>query len=335
MHEKWAQLRKNYQRKWHLSNLERVENLKQLIVSAKPRFTQIAEIHRGVHFAKEASFALQILQGNDYLAGIAMKNQDSLLHAVINIAAVGLSLNPVHRHAYLVPRKDKVCLDIGYLGLIHLAVEIGAIKWAKAEIVYSKDKFELRGLGVEPRHEFEPFGERGEMKGAYCVAKTHDGEYLVTTMTISEIYGIRDRSESWKSFAAGKAQSSPWKSDESEMIRKTVIKRASKLWPMTDTRGRFEKALEVSAEVDPMDFSDVPAQLNEGHESRRADQLGAIRTMLETLKRSEEKYLEHLTKTCRREIKSLEELTEIELTQAVAFLTSLVEKKKGEKNEVA
>jgi recombinational DNA repair protein RecT len=48
-------------------------------------------------------------------------------------------------------------------------------------------------------------------------------------MQIDDIYDIRNRSSAWKS-----GRSCPWKTDEGEMIKKTVIKRAYKLWPKTD-----------------------------------------------------------------------------------------------------
>lgn len=292
-----------------MSNIERFENLKQIVVMVQPQFDELAKIHGAVNYKREASFALQLLKDSDFLAGVAMNNQDSLKSAIINVAAVGLSLSPVHKLAYLVPRKQKICLDISYLGYIQLAVEVGAIKWAHAEIVYEKDEFQLRGLGVEPIHNFSPFGDRGKIVGAYCVVKTHDGDYITTRMTIDEIYSIRNRSESW---IAGK--NSPWKSDESEMIKKTVLKRAYKSWPKTNTRSnRFENAIDVTNDVDPIDFNAMPA-IEE--KTAKITYFEEIREALALLDRSEEKYIAHLTTVNRREIKKLEDLTDLEISQA-------------------
>lgn len=316
-----------------MSNIERFENMKQLVKMAEPDFNQLAKIHNAVNFAREASFALEALKNNSYLAQVAMADQDSLRRAVINIAAVGLSLSPVHKHAYLVPRDKKVCLDISYRGYIQLAVDVGSIKWAHAEVVCEKDEFSLRGLGQEPVHKFEPFKDRGPIVGAYCVAKTHDGDYLTTFMTIAEIHSIRGRSSSWRAYERDKSKTNPWVTDESEMLKKTVIKRAYKSWPLTDTRQRLDQAIDVSNEADPVDFTAPPPLVSAEPDARDAA-IVKIREMLVTLERSEEKFIAHLTRVCQRDIKKIEDLTENELSQAITMLSAFVDSKKQKEKSV-
>ena len=82
-----------------------------------------------VTWCKEKQFAIQALSSNDYLAKVAEGNRTSLQNAIINIASIGISLNPALKHAYLVPRKGGVCLDISYMGLLHLAQSSGVILW--------------------------------------------------------------------------------------------------------------------------------------------------------------------------------------------------------------
>lgn len=196
-----------------------------------PRFNEVLSDQQ-ISFEREAGFAMQLMQSNDYLAKIALGNQASMQAAIINVAAIGISLNPASKQAYLVPRDGKVCLDISYMGMLHLAQQTGAIQWGQARIVRANDEFELLGIDEAPRHKFNPFAkdeERGEIVGAYVVVKTDGGDYLTHAMPIAEIYAIRNASQSWKS---GKA--SPWKSHEGEMIKKTVVKQASKYWPHRD-----------------------------------------------------------------------------------------------------
>jgi len=195
---------------------------------------------RSINFEREAGFAIQILANSDYAMTAAAGNRQAVVDAVTNIAAIGISLNPAKKQAYLVPRKGKICLDISYIGLLDLAISSGSLKWGQADLVREHDVFRSNGFDKAPTHTFEAFSkDRGAIVGAYVVVKTCDGEYLTTTMTIDECNAIRDRSDAWKNAKPGKSKG-PWETDPGEMIKKTVIKRAYKLWPKTD---RLENAI--------------------------------------------------------------------------------------------
>ncbi len=316
-----------------MSNVERISNLVQVVNKLEPDFNALARVHGAVNFKREASFAMQILKENGYLMGVAMENQDSLRMAIINVASIGLTLSPLKSLAYLVPRSNKgvrkVTLVISYRGHVHLAAECGAIKWAKAEIVHKRDGFKLRGVGKTPFHDFDPFTDRGPIVGVYCVAKTRGDEYLVDFMTIDEVYKIRERSESWKAFKKDSSKQGPWNTDESEMIKKTMILRARKMWPMVDSHERIEKSLEVAAEAEPLAIG--PAIDN--NTAERIQAVAKINELLHVLDRPLEKFIEHCTRAYRRKITSIDDLTDMELQQALLMLTEFAEKqsKKGKK----
>ena len=159
-----------------MSALALVEKSESLIKAQAKSFVDLAKSHKAVNFEQEAHFAIQALKSNSFLAKVAAENPDSLISAVHNIASVGLSLNPALKHAYLVPRDGKVCLDFGYKGLVHLALETGGTRYVQAELVYTKDKFALKSRGEEPLHERDPFDtERGEVRGAWRRQKRQDG----------------------------------------------------------------------------------------------------------------------------------------------------------------
>jgi len=226
------------------------------IQEARDDFSRVL-VDRSISFERESGFAIQQLQKNDYTLGVAMKNKQSVINAVTNIAAIGISLNPARKQAYLVPRDGQICLDISYIGLLDLAVSSGSIMWGQAEIVRQNDGFTLNGFDKPPTHTFNPFGtDRGDIVGVYVVVKTHSGDYLTTTMSLEEVHSIRDRSEGWKAFAAKKIKSTPWASDEGEMIKKTVIKRAYKLWPKTE---RLDQAMDHLNNSNGEGLSDRPA----------------------------------------------------------------------------
>lgn len=215
------------------------------ILAIQTTFEQVNADPRQIEFRREAEFALQTLSRNDYALSVAMKNRQSVQDAITNVAAIGISLNPAKKQAYLVPRDGRICLDISYMGLMDLAVNSGAIKWVKADVVRANDEFVLHGIDRPPEHKFSPFAKldvRGEIVGAYAAVKTPDGDILTHTMDIDAIFAIRDRSSAWKAWVE-KKRKCPWVTDEIEMIRKTVVKQASKYWPRPDNE-RLSAAIE-------------------------------------------------------------------------------------------
>ncbi|WP_421550127.1 recombinase RecT [Kluyvera intermedia] len=193
---------------------------------------------QSVTWAKESQFAIQYFQRNDYLAKAALSNPTSAQNAIINVAAIGITLNPASKLAYLVPRDGMVCLDISYMGLLHLAQSTGSIKWGQCKLVYSNDTYESNGLDTAPTHKYNAFGDRGDVVGGYCTVKTADGDYLTEEMSLAEIKATE---------ATSKAKNGPWKNFWEEMARKTIVKRASKYWPRAE---RLDNAIHVINEDD-------------------------------------------------------------------------------------
>ncbi|KAB5497790.1 recombinase RecT [Serratia sp. RJAL6] len=223
-------------------NPQLVTQVHGLINPLKAEFEQMCS-EPSITFKREAEFAMQIFANNDYLAGVAVQNPVSTCSAIKNIAAIGITLNPAQKLAYMVPRKGAICLDISYMGLMHIAQQSGAIKWCQSAIVRKNDKFMRVGIDRAPQHEFNEFDtieQRGDVVGAYVVVKTDEGDYLTHTMRAEDIYSIRDRSEAWKAFKS-KGKSCPWVTDEEQMILKTVVKQAAKYWPR---RERLDAAID-------------------------------------------------------------------------------------------
>lgn len=240
------------------------EVAKKDILSIENQFNNIKTIE-GMNFERECGFALQLLEANDYLLQISSSNPKSLQNAVLNIASTGLSLNPVKKAAYLIPRKGKVCLDISFYGMKEIATSTGAMEFIQADIVYEKDTFKMTGVDTKPIHEFEAFGERGKEVGCYCVGKTMKGSFITTLMTIDEIYSLRDRcSEIWR-----KKKMGPWKNDKNEMIKKTVTRRGSKDWPRVNANTRMDMAVQLLDESHGVDFEEErERELKENQEAQ-------------------------------------------------------------------
>ena len=228
---------------------------KQAILKTEARF--IKSMPQTMNFEAETGFAIQLLSNNKYLESVAQGSIPSFQQAITNVAAIGLSLNPAEKLAYLLPRnvnlgkdqhgskvyENRVFLEPSYMGLMKLATDSGSIKWVQASMVRKEDSFTDNGPGERPTHVYEAFAkpsERGEYVGAFCVAKTSDGDYLTTTMTMEDLEGIKARSES------AKKNFGPWVTDFAEQCKKTVVRRAFKMWPRSTGMERLTAAVDIS-----------------------------------------------------------------------------------------
>ena len=216
------------------------------IMDAKDTFNKLS--NGFVKYGDEEIFAMQMLTKNDYVFKVANSAPNSVHMAMINVASTGLTLNPAMGYAYLVPRDNQIVLDISYKGLIKIATDAGSVKWARAECVHALDEFTYHGPAAMPEIKTDPFRDRGPIIGAYCIAKTADGDILTEVMDMDAIETIRSKSTAFTKGAVGKK--GPWEDFFAEMCRKAVIKRARKTWPYTDRDGRMAMAVEIANQAE-------------------------------------------------------------------------------------
>jgi len=182
---------------------------------------------------------------------------ESLLSAIIQAATLGLEL--VLGRAHLVPFKNRqknvteVVFIPGYQGLADLMRRSGEVADLWGEVVYTADTFKImygldRSLEHEPKFDLE---NRGDPVGAYFVVLHRDGTKGWTYMPISEVYKKhRDKSQAYKYAESSGKKDSPWHEFPEDMIKKTVLKKHSKLAPMS---------VDVSAAVALDDSTEVGA----------------------------------------------------------------------------
>ncbi len=183
--------------------------------------------------SQEVLFAIHAIQKTQALARVASINPESLKRAYLQLAAVGLTLNPVLKLCYLVPRDGHVVLDISYQGLKSIAEESGSIKKCKAVLIRKNDVRKYNGPFVAPLHEYDPcasIADRGEIVGGYSIAILNDDSPIVDFMSIEELLKIKALSPALDS------SYSPYNHFEDQMFLKTLIKRGYKSWPRTNTR---------------------------------------------------------------------------------------------------
>jgi len=160
----------------------------------------------------------------------------SIYQSVHQALQLGLEPGGPLGHAYLVPYGSECALIVGYKGLVALALRSGEIATIEARAVFKKDVFRV-SFGTDPKIEHEPFfaGDPGECVAVYAVATMRSGEKQFDVMSFAETEAIRAKS---KSGAAG-----PWATFPTEMRKKTIVRRLSKMLPLT-----IEAAEQLSAE---------------------------------------------------------------------------------------
>lgn len=201
---------------------------------AKDAFVRVAGEDK---WNREVVFALQAIRASDALQ---KSDPESIKNAVVNIALTGASLNPALQQAFLIPRKGKACLDFSYRGLSKIAVDSGGVVDIDATVVYENDDFYYE-MGLHPVLHHVPClgGDRGKMKYVYAVSVLPSGLRKFIVLDAKEIEKIK------KVSAYGNA--GPWKEWESEMWRKSAVKKLYKLLPQTD---RMSTAVSLSNEAE-------------------------------------------------------------------------------------
>jgi len=297
-----------------MSNLMTIPDM---VAGVSSECISLVESHNSTDWQAEANYAIQLLCNNDWAAKIAQQNPVSVQNALRNAASIGISLNPASKHAYLIPRKinkqQQICLDVSYMGLLHLAMSTGSIKWGRAELVYSSDSFTLNGIDQAPTHNRDPFTkDRGEIAGAYCTVKTADDDYLTECMSVGEINSIRGRSESYKRLKNGvHSPSGPWVTDYTEMCRKTVVKRASKYWPKVD---RLDNAINVLNNESGEGISDK-AEVERDITPASSNVISEIASIVEGKGRTVAQFIQYMNSRTGQNFSSLEQFTEQELKE--------------------
>ena len=253
--KKQEQKAKNAPAKTKKNEVASMSKNQKLIFAAKNAFEKDNKYK--MSWVQEANFAAQYLESNSYLAGCT---PESIKNAVVNISLTGLSLNPVLKLAYLVPRtvnNERVCvLDISYMGMIKILTDAGAVKSVDANVVYSNDVFQY-SQGTNPFIEFQrKLGDRGEPVGVYAIAYFRDGGSQFIIMDKSEIEAVRAISESYKKEETRKY--SPWENWTDEMWKKTALKRLFKILPKSNFSDELIAALSVEHQNDISDAAEQP-----------------------------------------------------------------------------
>lgn len=168
--------------------------------------------------------------------GLLTCNPTSVLTSIMQAAQLGLEPGPL-AHCYLIPRYSKTTEQneatfmISYKGMIELARRNG-IKLV-ARIVYENDTLEVE-YGFEDKVTHKPFmdGDRGNIRGAYAIAKLPDESFHVEWMSYDDLMKIKETTKYYDKKAQTHKFSAIWEKNEEEMCRKSVVRRTFKYLPI-------------------------------------------------------------------------------------------------------
>jgi len=186
----------------------------------------------------------------------------SLAAAVVNIANVGLTLNPVAKEAAIVyrwngkTRAKEAQLMPMYPGLVKLLTNAGSVRSIVSNVVYENDVFELDIADNLKPVKHKPClirAKRGTKIGAYSLATLADGTRQAEWMDIEDLHGIRARSDSYKYYLK-EGKDCPWTTDEDEMMRKTVLRRLTKWLPRSGVENKYQEAIDTAIDLDNRDY---------------------------------------------------------------------------------
>ncbi len=262
------------------------EKMASIIQESKRRFTVQNQKTGMLSFAAEARYALEKIVNSKSLLKC---DPETLKDSMVHLAAVGLSLNPAAQQMALIPRWNtkrntyECTASPMYRGLMKLATDTGLINNITAEVVYAfeDENFDV-DLGSKPylRHKPKYTADPSErvidlvnlknnrMIAAYCIAHLRDSEWPhITVMDLSEVLTIANSSDAFNPRDKKKKPSGPWAYWTGEMVKKAVIRRASKQWPLSDD-SRYQRLL-LAIEVDNR------AEANEQRTEVRSEQLEA------------------------------------------------------------
>jgi recombination protein RecT len=148
----------------------------------------------------------------------------SVMGSLLQCAQLGLEPNSPLGLAYMIPYGKECTLIVGYKGMLKMAYQSPSVKSINAHVVYANDGFSINyGTNEVIEHTPNFEGERGELKGAYCVVQLKDGGVIQRYLPRVEI--LKARPKYW--------EKTPWKTNEEEMWIKTAIRRTLKTAPLS------------------------------------------------------------------------------------------------------
>ena len=164
---------------------------------------------------------------------LAMCTPNSVLAAMMSCVHLDLMPNTPEGYAYIIPYKNhktgqmEAQFQVGYKGLVQLAWRSNGIDGISAEMVFPEDQFEVDFATRRISHKPDLSIDRTDWSKAvavYGVAVLKTGALVFDVMSRSEVDKV-------KKTVKAKSTGTPWQDWEEAMVKKTPIKRLTKMLP--------------------------------------------------------------------------------------------------------
>jgi len=179
-------------------------------------------------------------------------SRESLMQATLQSASLGLMPDGVMGQAYLIPYGEKAQFQIGYQGLLELAMRTDRIAAIIADVVHEKDKFEFHRSVAEDHFLHRPYegdDDPGAPTHVYCIVRRKDGTASVTVLPKAKVE--REHRAHSRASKAG-----PWVSHWEAMARKTAVlvalkfeQKSTELSRAIAVEERVDQGIEIPAEA--------------------------------------------------------------------------------------
>lgn len=252
-----------------------VDTVYQALDHMQPKFAAALPTH--VDSKKFTRVAITAIQHSTDLQDIAKQSpaaRQSIYNACSRAAADGLMPdgregaivafnrkvgdNKYEKHAQWMPMVE---------GLRKMVRNSGEITNLSVQVVHENDHFDYQ-LGDQEFIVHKPaLKSRGKIIGAYSIATLKDGEKSREFMDIDQIEAIKARSKT--------ANFGPWKTDYSEMARKTVFRRHYKSLPKSTD---LDKIIEHDDEMVDLSLPAQPVFNNETSQIQAVEQVTTTQT---------------------------------------------------------
>lgn len=166
------------------------------------------------------------IKSNKQLRAAIQANPIKFAIYLKNLITLGVDIS--QKQAYFLPYGNEITSVLDYKTLMALIKKHTNVKSIDAQLVYENEVFHVEQGKVE-EHRQNPFAskdEKGALVGAYSIFTLDDGSKDYYFVSLEEVNKVKKYSKSANS------KFSPWNNWFDEMVKKTVIRKGMKFYPM-------------------------------------------------------------------------------------------------------